>query len=163
VALTERLAHDQNVPSSSLNRCVLQELPDSHPVWDHAANALANLCVTLLLITSTEKIVLGGGVMKRKGLMEQVRYRTVQLLNGYLEMPDANDMQDLICFSEYGDDAGLMGAIVLAQQGLEEEEEPKRQPKSFLQKSYWNGFTQGFLCGAAMAVAAVTFLSSRRR
>ena len=115
VALTERLQQMQG--SEELNRSVLSELPDDHELWDHAANALANLCVTLLLTVSIEKIVLGGGVLKRCGLMEKIRERTVTLLNGYLELPD--DMSTLICSPHYGDTVGIMGAIILAKQCLE--------------------------------------------
>ncbi|KAI2506751.1 U1 snRNA 3'-end processing [Fragilaria crotonensis] len=116
VALTERLQQIQG--SDGLNRSVLSELPDDHELWDHAANALANLCVTLLLTVSIEKIVLGGGVLKRRGLIEKIRNRTVVLLNGYLELPD--DMSTLICSPHYGDTAGLMGAIILAKQTLDD-------------------------------------------
>ncbi len=116
VALTERLQQMQG--SDALNRSILSELPDDHELWDHAANALANLCVTLLLTVSIEKIVLGGGVLKRRGLIEKIRIRTVTLLNGYLELPD--DMSTLICSPFHGETAGLMGAIILAKQTLED-------------------------------------------
>lgn len=158
VALTERLAHSQQLSSvSALDRSVLSELPDDHDVWNHAANAVANLCVTMLLLTSTEKIVLGGGVLKRNGLMEQIRLRTVQLLNGYLELP--TDMADLITFSKYGDDAGLMGAIVMAEKGLADESATTATKDSG--SHFWSGVIHGLVTGAALAGAAL--LLSRRK
>jgi hypothetical protein len=58
------------------------DLPDEHEGLDHAANAVANLCVTLILMTSIERIALGGGILKRNGLLEKVYKQTVALLNG---------------------------------------------------------------------------------
>lgn len=43
----------------------LNYLPDFHILWSHTSDVLANLCITLLLVTGVEKIVLGGGVMSR--------------------------------------------------------------------------------------------------
>ena len=116
VALTERL--EMMLGKKNLLRSHLSELEDDHRVWDHCANALANLCVTLILATSVERIVIGGGIMKRNGLIEKIRKRTVILLNGYLALPD--DMSELITTSQYGADIGLLGAIELAHQAYEE-------------------------------------------
>jgi len=121
VALTERLHQQQqqqhSASSSSLvfDRSILAQLSDDHEIWDHAANALANLCVTLLLTVSVERIVLGGGLMQRTVLLEKIRQRTETLLNGYLDLPPLND---LIVTSQFGNDAGLMGTIILGQSVL---------------------------------------------
>ena len=71
VALTER--YEQMMNATKVDRSVLVTLPDNHPIWDHAANALANLCTTLLLTVSTEQIVLGGRLMNRTGLLEKLK------------------------------------------------------------------------------------------
>jgi fructokinase len=115
VALTERLeamTGQQNLPRSAL-----VDLDDDHELWSHAANALANLCVTLLLTLSIEKIVFGGGVMNRLSMIEKIRERTVVLLNGYLDLPE--DLSELICRSDRND-SGLRGALVLAQTAYED-------------------------------------------
>ena len=114
VALTERYETMTGAPLGTLCRSVLGTLPDDHELWDHAANALANCCATLLLTVSIEKIVIGGGVMKRKCLINKIQQRTVEIINGYLELPE-DDMSSLITLSSYGDDAGMTGAIVMAQ------------------------------------------------
>lgn len=163
VALTERLQQADGGSETSLNRGVLADLPDDHEIWDHAANALANLCVTLLLTVSIEKIVLGGGVLKRRGLMDKIRTRTVTLLNGYLELPE--DMSTLICAPHYGESAGLMGAIVLAQQSLGEEascndstnkDETRNRDKLCFVHGMWHGVVVG-----ALAAVAITMLTKR--
>ena len=122
VALTERIEQITKQTVSS-NRDWLQDVQDDDPVWDHASNALANLCATLVLVTSVEKIVLGGGIMKRNGLIEKVRRRTKILLNGYLGELSDEDISEWITLSQYGSDVGLMGAIVLAQQAITEQQQ----------------------------------------
>ena len=161
VALTERLQQLQAGGGSEtlLNRSMLADLPDDHEIWDHAANALANLCVTLLLTVSIEKIVLGGGVLKRRGLMDKIRRRTVLLLNGYLELPE--DMSTLICAPHYGESAGLMGAIVLAQQSLSEEapsndSNNKEKTTNRDKLCFVHGMWHGAVVGALAAVAIMT-------
>merc|ERR1712224_568623 len=78
---------------------------------------------TLILITSIERIVIGGGIIKRNGLIEKVRYQTRALLNGYLGELSDQEMREWITLSRYGSDAGLIGALVLARRAIEEDEE----------------------------------------
>eukprot|EP00934_Nitzschia_sp_Nitz4_P007968 Nitzschia sp. Nitz4//scaffold4_size323378//209917//211082//NITZ4_000680-RA/size323378-augustus-gene-0.20-mRNA-1//1//CDS//3329553459//7958//frame0 len=147
VALTERL--QQITGQTNTPRSRLAELSDDHEVWDHAANALANLCVTLMLTTSIEKIVLGGGIMNRQGLIDKVRRRTVTLINGYLELP--SDMTDLISLSVYGPNAGLTGALLLAQHAFLES--ACKPPKLFTEFNV--GFLHGVTVGAVVAALAL--------
>mmetsp|Transcript_38486 Transcript_38486/g.80635 ORF Transcript_38486/g.80635 Transcript_38486/m.80635 type:complete len:488 (+) Transcript_38486:54-1517(+) len=105
-------------------REVLATLPDDHPVWNHASNAIANLCVSLLLLTSCQKIVLGGGIMKRGILYDMVRRRAWTLLNGYLdsveELSSEERLKDVIVegsWEEVG--SGLVGAFALALDAYE--------------------------------------------
>lgn len=121
VALTERYEQwlQQNNKKDSaikkLSRDILKDVPQDHELWDHAGNALANLCATLLLTLSIERIVLGGGLMQCEGLLAKVQERTKTLLNGYLTLPS---LDTVIVTSQFGKDAGLMGTIVLAQAAL---------------------------------------------
>lgn len=118
VALTERLG---NI-SSSDKREGLKDLDDVHPLWDDASNAIANLCVTLTLITSVEKIIFGGGVMNRTVLYDKIRLKTRELLNGYLDLEQIttdDGLKEYIGPSVWkesdGHGAGLVGSLVLAQ------------------------------------------------
>ena len=142
VALTER--YEQMMNATKVDRSVLVTLPDNHPVWDHAANALANLCTTLLLTVSMEQIVLGGGLMNRSGLLEKTQQRTLELINGYLELPD---IKTVITHSQFGKDAGLMGAIVLAQSALLEVDGTKVRESKLKQEAFKIGLWYGFLTG----------------
>ena len=128
VALTERYQQQQQQKNvggnSTLSRDVLKEVSDENAIWDHAANALANLCATLLLVLSMEKIVLGGGILQRTCLLPKIRHRTAAILNGYLG--DDLVWDSIITVSEYGDDAGLVGAIRLAQRALQQEQQEEQ-------------------------------------
>ncbi|KAL7467814.1 hypothetical protein ACHAXS_008047 [Conticribra weissflogii] len=110
-------------------REILSTLPDTHDLWTHAANAIANLCVSLLLLNSVQTIVLGGGVMKRTILFDMVREKVHELLNGYLdsveELSSVEKLRDVIVGGSWsGDDhgglgSGLVGAFALALDAFE--------------------------------------------
>jgi fructokinase len=173
VALTERLEQQQQQQQQQegqqghrLSRSVLADVPDDDEIWDHAANALANLAVTLLLTLSMEKIVFGGGIMKRRGLLENIRSRTVVLLNGYLELPQ--DMSELITTSRFGQDAGLVGAIVLAQQAMmttatNQSEETLAREKGMKQEAFNLGLIHGLLAGCVLTALLLPLLGKRRK
>jgi hypothetical protein len=189
VALVERWIQQQQGANSADNsiitdRSILSELSDDDETWDHAANALASLCATLLLLLSVERIVLGGGVLKRAGLLEKIQKRTVVLLNGYLELPpssndndddEAMTLQQLITTSVHGDNAGLQGAIVLAQRAYYQgrgnrfnnstNENGDADKEGLLQakrQAFQIGWVHGLLVGA-VATALVMRFASRRR
>jgi fructokinase len=170
VALTERL--EQRQGTTGTLRSVLANVPDEDEIWDHAANALANLAVTLLLTLSVEKIVLGGGIMKRRGLLEKIQSRTVVLLNGYLELPE--QMSELITTSRFGEDAGLVGSIVLAQRAMAmtstNETTPTESPlqvaareKGMKQEAFNIGLFHGLLTGGVFTALALTMFGKRRK
>ena len=155
---------------------VLSTLPDDDSLWDHAANALANLCVTLLLLVSVERIVLGGGiVMKRQHiLLDKVRTRTRDLLNGYLPLPD--DLSQLIVTPTFGEDAGLTGAMVLAMRAVtedaEEVEEKKkasvgkdneRETKLLKQVAFGMGLWHGIIVGSLSVALLWKYVGNRKR
>lgn len=162
VALTERLELITN--KQNLSRTSLVDLDDDHEVWNHAANALANLATTLILTTSVEKIVFGGGVMNRKVLLGKIRERTIQLLNGYLDLPD---LSTLITESCYGSDVGLISAILLAQQAhsssISEAALIKIEKSEAKIATYRAGLLHGIIFGALIAVAAARSIHSSSR
>lgn len=163
VALTERLQKYQGI-QETLSRSSLQLLSDEHDVWSHAANAIANLCATLLLTLSVERIVLGGGIMNRKGLLENIQKKTVYLINGYLSLP-VDDMSSLILMSTAGSDSGLVGAIVLAERAFVEASEHNQEDIEIRLKqvAFGHGFWHGLLVGGiGVALVCKYFWRSRR-
>ena len=53
----------------------LADLPDDDPVWDQCAYQLGQLCSSLVLIASPDRIRFGGGVMNRTCLYPKIRVR----------------------------------------------------------------------------------------
>jgi len=103
--------------------CLPADLPtlsDDDPVWDHAAHALAALCVSLILIVSPERIILSGGVMKRAVLFQKIRARVLELLAGYIQSPALlpGAIDEYIVPSKWGNNAGIIGALTLADNAL---------------------------------------------
>jgi fructokinase len=86
-------------------------LSDGHPAWDLEANYLALGIVNWASTLSPERMILGGGVMRRTELFRKIRSRVSALLNGYLEPPN-------IVPSELGTRTGVLGAIALADMRL---------------------------------------------
>lgn len=82
--------------------------------WDIEADYLAQLCHNLCLVLSPEKIILGGGVMAKPGLLAKVQKAFVATLNGYMNVPDAEDYVQLTALDGI---AGLYGAFALAMDG----------------------------------------------
>ena len=98
-----------------------QTLPPDHPAWPLEADYLAKACVNWICTVLPEKIVFGGGVMRRE-LFRALRVRVRDLLNGYLEFPEfAGDLECYLVPAGLGQDAGVLGALLLAmrQAGME--------------------------------------------
>jgi fructokinase len=92
-------------------------LGDDHPAWQMEAEYLALGIVSIILIASPGRVILGGGVMERRGLLELVRRRVAELLAGYLDTPLlAEDIGSYLVPPGLGDRAGVLGAIALARE-----------------------------------------------
>lgn len=84
------------------------DLPNGHPAWDLEAHYLALGIANLSLVLSPQRIILGGGIMRRNELYPMVRAKVSGLLKGYIEAPE-------IVPPGLGARAGVLGAIALAQ------------------------------------------------
>jgi fructokinase len=94
-----------------------ETLPADHPAWELEAGYLALGLVSIICILSPERIIMGGGVMEQRQLFPLVRRRVRDLLNGYLQVPSILDQIDeYIVPPGLGSQAGVLGAIALAQQ-----------------------------------------------
>jgi fructokinase len=94
-------------------------LPDDHPAWALEAEYVAAGILAIVMIASPHRVVAGGGVMDRPGLLERVRGELTRLLGGYLDRPQlGGDLRDYLVAPELGDDAGVLGAIALAAERL---------------------------------------------
>jgi fructokinase len=94
-----------------------EELPADHPAWRLEAEHLALGILSIVLVASPARVIVGGGVMEIEGLLPRVRARLRDLMAGYLETPLLGEaIDDYLVPPELGDRAGVLGAIALAQE-----------------------------------------------
>ncbi|MFV0502558.1 MAG: ROK family protein [Lachnospirales bacterium] len=87
--------------------------PD-HEAWDLEAYYIAQGLVNITMILSPEKIALGGGVSKQKQIYPLIHKYFKEGINGYVDVEKLNNLEDYICYTSLGDDAGIKGAVALA-------------------------------------------------
>ena len=93
-----------------------RRLPDAHPAWALEAEYLALGLASIVFIASPQRIVAGGGVLERPGLLAAVRGRLRDLVAGYLQTPLLEDEIDrYLVAPELGDRAGVLGALAMAE------------------------------------------------
>ncbi|HXD66320.1 MAG TPA: ROK family protein [Solirubrobacteraceae bacterium] len=93
-----------------------RELPDRHPAWALEAEYVALGLLAIVLVASPQRVVAGGGVLERPGVLSGARARLVELNAGYLETPLLGaEIDRYLVAPALGDRAGVLGAIALAQ------------------------------------------------
>lgn len=96
-----------------------EELGEDHEAWNIHAEYLAQACANLTFTVSCQRIILGGGVSSQAHLFPKIHDRFQQLLNKYLvHSAVMEDIDGFIVPPGLGDNAGLLGAVALAQQSL---------------------------------------------
>jgi fructokinase len=94
-----------------------ETLPRDHPAWQLEAHYLAWGLVNLICTLSPKRIILGGGVMDQDQLFPLVRKKVQKLLNDYISAREIIEHIDrYIIPPQLGAQAGVLGAIALAQQ-----------------------------------------------
>src|ERR1700730_6158790 len=63
----------------------LDLLDESHSQWPIEADYLGQLCATLVVTVSPQRIILGGGVMNQRRLLPLIRPRLQHWLGGYID------------------------------------------------------------------------------
>jgi fructokinase len=91
-------------------------MPPEHEGWTIIADYLAQACRVLTLTLRLDRIIIGGGLSLAPNLMSQVRSAYDRQMAGYLS-ETAPPGSQLIDRPLLGDDAGLMGAVLLAIHG----------------------------------------------
>jgi len=92
------------------------QAPDSDPRWRDVASDIAELCGAILLTTSAQRILFGGGVATRRPfLLPLVRDMVVAQLGDYLPFLSRSAAEHIIQPAGLGTQAGPMGAIALAK------------------------------------------------
>ena len=83
------------------------EVADDAP-WALEARYLALGVLALMAVVSPRRIVVGGGVLNRRGLLELVQRQLDQLVSGYVAVPE-------LVPPALGARAGVLGALALAE------------------------------------------------
>ncbi len=93
-----------------------EKLPRDHPAWKLEAKYVSYAVINYICTLSPEKIILGGGVMKQKQMMPLIHRTVKSLLNNYIRVPEiTKNIEKYIVLPELGDNAGVLGAIALAE------------------------------------------------
>jgi len=93
-------------------------LPEDHAAWPLEAKYLGLALANAVLVLSPQRIIMGGGVMLKPGLIELVQKETRNALNGYIdrhEIKDDERLKQYIVLPGLGGNAGLCGSFALAR------------------------------------------------
>ena len=92
------------------------ELESSHPAWKMEADYIAQGLLQMIVVLAPDRVIVGGGVMKQEHLIDIVREKVKEKLNGYEYYDRLKNMDELIITPQLGDDSGLIGGLLLTQQ-----------------------------------------------
>ena len=92
-----------------------ESLDPNDEFWDIEAGYLAQAAYNTSLMFSPAVIVFGGGVMQVEGLIEKVREKFKELMNGYIEI---KDLESYIVRPKYDGKSATYGLLILAQEIL---------------------------------------------
>ena len=96
-------------------KTALSELPEDHIGVALEAFYLGQLSANLILHYRPQAIIFGGGVSKTPTLISKIREESRAHLGSYLpELESATAMKSLVTAARLGDDAGILGAFMLA-------------------------------------------------
>ncbi len=89
------------------------DIPKDHAVWELETFYIAQALVDYTLILATERIVLGGGVMKQKHLFPKIRDKFAELMAGYMDTKELAQMEHFIVPAGLKGAQGIIGALYL--------------------------------------------------
>lgn len=93
------------------------DLPEGHEAWDLEAHYLGVGLANYMMTLSPKRIIMGGGVMRQNHLLPKIRAAVIKSLGNYIKDPKTiGDMDNFIIKAELGEQAGVSGAIALAEQ-----------------------------------------------
>ena len=95
-------------------------LPNDHPAWNLEAGYIAQALASYSFMLSPQRIIVGGGVGSLPHLLPKIQQRTKELINGYIQSPVIlESIETYIVSPGLGNRSGMLGAIALAQQALQ--------------------------------------------
>ncbi len=95
------------------------QLPADHAAWELESEYLADAVRNIVTITAADVIILGGGIMAVPGLLERIREKVRDSLNGYLAIPElTTNIDSFIVAPGLGAASGIVGAFELGVDAL---------------------------------------------
>lgn len=94
------------------------ELLDDPAVWRLEAEYLAHAIANATYSLAPQRVIVGGGVTQHPALLPQLRKRLADLTAGYPPAPDPSAMESYVVRPTLAGNAGVCGAIELAQNTL---------------------------------------------
>ncbi len=91
------------------------ELDCDDELWDIESDYIAQAVSNYVLTYSSEKIIIGGGVMEQSQLFPSVRSKVREYLNGYIRTPQLQNIEEYIVPAKLKGNQGLYGAYCLAK------------------------------------------------
>jgi len=96
-----------------------ETLPFDHPAWELEAHYIALALVNYIMTLSPQRIIIGGGVGGRDGLLPVIRKNVQTILNGYVQsLAITKNIDEYIVHPGLGSRAGMLGAIALAKKAI---------------------------------------------
>lgn len=95
-----------------------EQLSDHNEVWELESYYIAQAIVTCIMVLSPRIIILGGGVMEQKQLFPLIRNKVKEMLHGYIQSKELDDIEHYIVPSSLNGEQGIKGALVLAKEAL---------------------------------------------
>jgi fructokinase len=106
-----------------------RDLPDDHPAWELEAEYLALGLLAVVCVASPHRLVAGGGVMLRAGLLARVQRRLVELVDGYLATPLLGErIDEYLVAPALAPRSGVLGALCLATDAADPDLADRRRP-----------------------------------
>lgn len=96
------------------------ELANRDEVWELEAYYIGYAICNYIMTLSPERIVLGGGVMHQTQLFPLIRANVEKLLGGYIKCEGISNLDEYIVGASLNDNQGIMGAVKLAMNALDE-------------------------------------------
>tara|TARA_Y100001970_G_C14108023_1_gene789282 strand:+ start:205 stop:1101 length:897 start_codon:yes stop_codon:yes gene_type:complete len=97
----------------------LTDLPDGHPLWEEESELLGKAILNYMYCFSPQKIILGGGVIEKEGLIKNIIKKVVLYNNNYILFPEK--MDEFIVKASLNGKSALLGAISLAKESIKNE------------------------------------------
>lgn len=97
-----------------------ESIPNNHQAWALETQYIATGLVNLLCALSPQRIILGGGVMTRAELFDEIRVKMKELSNQYFDHKELQeDIAEYVVPPKLGKRAGILGTLAIAKDAFD--------------------------------------------